>query len=101
MKLYRVELTRNMDFEAGDWSSDLAVTKKDYEKRKDEFHEEDYAYEDDQIALVTIDVPEEVIEEFERDTEVLQKEVVCIEPEEDGTISWYWCKDALLGRTKK
>ncbi|WP_321386430.1 hypothetical protein [uncultured Enterococcus sp.] len=95
MKLYRVEITHDTDFEPGEWSSDLATVKKEYAEKRSSFDEEDYAYEDDSLAIVAIEVPEEVIEEFERDTEVLQKEVVALEPEEDGYTSWYWKKEKL------
>lgn len=92
MKLYRVECHRDSDFSRTNWTTDIEKAKQDYDKEKEDWYD-DEAYEDDTIQLVEIEVPEEVFEEFEDDSTILQEEVLCIDPddeEEDGYVSSYW-----------
>lgn len=94
MKLYRVECHRDSDLTVTDWTTDVNKAKQDYGKQKDSWYDdEDKVYEDDTIQLVEIDVPEEVLEEFEDEPKILQEEVICIDPDnedEDGYVSSYW-----------
>lgn len=74
-------------------TTDLTTAKKEYKDLKDTWHDNEQVYEDDQINLVEIDVPEEVFEEFEDDSTTLKEEVLCIDPDdedEDGYVSYYW-----------
>lgn len=93
MKLYRVEGRRNSDVTVTDWTTELAIGKKKYADMKDTWHDDEQAYEDDSITLVVIDVPEEVYEEFEDDSIILQKHVLCIDTDdedEEGYVSSFW-----------
>ena len=92
MKLYRIECHRDSNLTVTTWTTNIETAKQNYEKVKAAWYD-DEAYEDDTIQLVEIDVPEEVLEEFEDEPKILQEEVICIDPDnedEDGYVSSYW-----------
>lgn len=92
MKLYRVECHRDSDVTVTDWTTDLTIAKKKYKDLKDTWHDDEQAYEDDVISLIEIDVPEEIFDEFEEESDTLKEEVICVEPDDDeeGSVYSFW-----------